>query len=61
MTKGNNTTFYGDIVNIPEEKAGMKYYAIAYVICDGETFWSLPVKRSPDFNDLIIYEEENKQ
>ncbi len=53
---GSNTTFYGDIVNISEDKAGMKYYAIAYVICDGEIFWSLPVECGPDFNDLIIYE-----
>ena len=58
---GSMTTFYGDIVDITEDKDGTEYYAIAYVICDGETFWSLPVKRSPDFNDLIIYEEENKQ
>lgn len=53
---GDKTTFYGDIVDIPVDKDGTKYFAVAYVICGDETFWSLPVKRGPDFNDLIIYE-----
>ena len=50
------TTFYGDITNIPESAAGTKYLAIAYVICDGETYWSDVVERTPEFNDLIKYE-----
>ena len=49
------TTFYGDITKIPEDNIGMKYYAIAYVLCDGNIFWSSPVECGPDFNDLIIY------
>lgn len=53
---GSDTTFYGDIVNITEGNADMKYYAIAYVVCDEETFWSLPIECGPDFSDLIIYE-----
>ncbi len=53
---GSETTFYGDIVNITEENATMTYFAVAYVICDGEVFWSLPVECGPDFSDLIIYE-----
>ncbi len=54
---GEMTTFYGDIVDITEDKASMKYYAIAYVLCDDdEIFWSLPVECGPDFGDLIIYE-----
>lgn len=56
LSEGSYTTFYGDIVNITEEKANVKYYAIAYLTCDGETFWSLPIECGPDFNDLIIYE-----
>lgn len=50
------TTFYGDITNIPESAEGTKYLAIAYVICDGETYWSEVVERTPEFNDLIKYE-----
>ena len=53
---GDKTTFYGDIVDITIEKSGMKYYAIAYVVCEDEIFWSSPVECSPDFADLIIYE-----
>lgn len=54
---GKKTTFYGDIVDITEDKAAMKYYAIAYVLCDDdEIFWSLPVECGPDFGSLIIYE-----
>lgn len=53
---GSMTTFYGDIVDIPVDKDGTEYFAIAYVICGDKTFWSLPVACGPDFGDLIIYE-----
>ena len=53
---GSSTTFYGDITNIPQTKAGIKYYALGFVVCDGEINWSLPVECEADFNDLILYE-----
>lgn len=58
LSKGNSTTFYGDIKNIPESNAGTKYYAIAYIICNGRTYWSLPIEREPAFDDLITYKNE---
>ena len=53
---GTATTFYGDITNIPEENKDSKYYAVAYVICNGSTYWSLPVECAPDFTKAIKYE-----
>lgn len=56
LLEGKDTTFYGDIVNITPDKAGIKYCAVAYVLCNNEIFWSLPIECGPNFNDLIIYE-----
>lgn len=52
---GNKTTFYGDIINIGEDKAENTYYAVAYMVIDGKTYWSEPIGCSPDFGKLIEY------
>ena len=52
---GKATTFYGDITDITEDKAGTNYYAIAYVKFGEKYYWSEPVFRQPEFNDLIEY------
>jgi uncharacterized repeat protein (TIGR02543 family) len=59
LSRGNSTTFYGDIKNIPESNAGTKYYAIAYIICNGNTYWSSPAERGPSFDDLILYKGDS--
>ncbi len=46
--KGRAATFYGDIVDIPQTTTGT-YYAMAYVVVDGETYWSDALPCSPNF------------
>ncbi len=41
-------TFYGDLINIPENTAGM-YFAKGFVVVDGVVYWSTPLGCMPDF------------
>ena len=52
---GTASTFYGDLYNIPEEKAGTRYYGVGYVVADGKYYWSDPIGCLPDFRKLINY------
>lgn len=54
-TDGKETTFYGDIIDVTEDKENEVYYAVGYVKAGEKTYWSDAVKCGPDFNKFIEY------
>jgi len=52
---GTATTFFGDIVNITEDRKDDRYYAVGYIIADGKTYWSKPVEGIPNFEKRVNY------
>jgi len=51
------STFYGDITEVPETASGSRYYAMGYVVIDGEEYWSNPIFCEPNFTRQFSAEE----